>query len=134
MLQEKSMRIVKRKRTGLIELSGDDSEVMLVGKRTRKSTNSISDELAGDKFHYVNYLVTHLKFAFHDKPSMWHVDKYYPYAKNGAIYFDEPRTPQEIDLCSLKREFLHKHAIRYIVIEPKKSLEDLFIELERMTK
>ena len=96
---------------------------------SRLQEQSISDVLAGDKFCYVNYHVPQLREAFFDNHKLWSVDKMYPHAQGGMLLIDEPKTPEDIDLCEIKKTILHRAGFRYGYISSDMSLADAIVAL-----
>lgn len=132
MLTTERPRIVRRKTKESVTYLEPEKATKSVSYSkavSRAAERSISDTLANDKFHYVNYPVPQLRQNFYDKPSVWHVDKMYPYAQGGMLLIDEPLTPEEIDLCELKEVVLKRAGLRYIAILPDMSLAEAMITL-----
>jgi hypothetical protein len=53
---------------------------------------------------------------FETEPLMRTVDKFYPWAKEGPLYVDEPETEGDEKNCARKRAALESEGCRYIVI------------------
>lgn len=65
--------------------TAEEIETIRREKRTSSST------IAGDKFCRINFYHPALQAFFPGDGKRWTVDKFYPYAKGGPLYIDEPR-------------------------------------------
>ena len=127
-MQRETVRVVKRKKP--FSVDNVEFEEKRKNRLPRPPAYTLSDEVAGGQFHYKNYLVTQLKAAFPEKHQLWHVDKMYAYAEPGILFVDEPRTAEEIDYCTIKKEAMKEAGLRYIAINPQMDITDCIMELE----
>jgi len=125
------LRVIKRKSAEMV----DFDNVEIKEKRyTRRERYSLTDELSNDQFYFVNFLVLKLKEKFPDDRRMWYVGKKYPHTIEGEIYFDEPVTTEDIDLCILKSAFMKSIDLLYVVITPNMTLQEAHFELNRVKR
>ncbi len=90
-------------------------------KRERKITSHM---LAESDFCKINFYHPALKANFPGNGKLWSVDKFYPYAKGGPLFVDEPRFPYEIKNCEMKLDAFDKHnekanvheKVRYLIL------------------
>lgn len=78
---------------------------------------SIADQIAESDFFYRNWKYKEGEKHFPEDVLCWFVDKCYPYAKNGMLLVDEPRTEQSKLRSYAKRNVLKKLGYRFIIIE-----------------
>jgi len=90
----------------------------------RKDLSSIPDQLAGDKFHYVQYQLDALKPFFPDNYELVLTDRYYPYAEGGALYIDEVMHDLDKRCLDQKKKIMKDLGLRYVVIKKGMSLLD----------
>ena len=94
-----------------------------------KSRITAASKAAGHEFCKVNYYHPLLKEKFPGNPKMWSVDKYYPYAKGGPLYIDEPNLEYRIVESKRKLEEFKKAGVRYLIllrgVEPLNEVEGL---------
>jgi len=126
--QASSLRVIKRRQPSTTVY--ESSIAVSNTAKTRREKYSVTDELAKDLFNYVNYLVPALQSKFPDNQKLWFVDKCYPYAEGGPLYVDTPYSPQEIDICQLKKEVMRESNLRYVSITQQMDLQEAFQELE----
>lgn len=84
----------------------------------KKYLKSRTDILAKDFQYTKSFPVIDLKILWPEKPWLWNVDKYYPYADGGALFIDEPGSFHEFEAMLPKREFLKGRGIRYVLLTP----------------
>jgi hypothetical protein len=124
--QKEQVKVVRRKTASNTMLEEKQPRVI---RRPRTVSFSLSDELAGSQFHYKNFLVKELREKFFDNALLWHVEKCYPYAKNGFLHVDEPSSAQEIEFCILKGKIMKEKNLSYIYITREMDLIDCLKEL-----
>ena len=122
------VRVIKNKKKNTDLLDQLEKEPKVKGVRHNK-TNSMTDEIAESSFCYLNFTVSQLKDYFPQNRDLFHVDKYYPYAKGGPLFIDTPRFVPEIDLCELKKVAMKELKLRYLAITPQMDLGDCLLEL-----
>jgi hypothetical protein len=139
MAKKVSGRTVRRKKsasspeatTARLETDKDQDTAKHKARLSRsKEWRSLAEELAKDKLYYKNHYYPGNKEFMRDHPRMRFVDRYFPYAKGGPLYVDEPMDKDEIALCEKKRDFMKEHKLRYVIIEPKAEFQSLFEQLE----
>lgn len=83
---------------------------------------TMATKMAGDGFFKVNFYHPELRKKFPGNAKLWHVDKFYPYAKNEAgkyeaLFIDEPRFEYEILRSRQKAEVLEKIGVRFMILK-----------------
>jgi len=90
---------------------------------------SISDQVAQSNLFFRNYkLPLKVKIPV-DHPDAQIVTKFYPHAKGGPLYVDEPIAAVTIDRAYLRQKILKSFGLRHIVIEKDSSLEHALEQL-----
>jgi len=102
--------------------------------RKVKVESDIATKVAGDFFHELNPYLEALRAAFPEDVKMWHCDRVYPYAKGGALMFDEPQTEDAVRLCDLKLAALAKVGIRYTYVAPEEDVKDVQRRLDSVVQ
>ena len=95
----------------------------------RAKNPTVSDQVAGDRFYYLNQYFPGGREAFPGNVRMHVTHKYYPYAKGGPLYVDEPQWPFALEECKRKQVFLKSKGIRYVLIQPETTVEQAFEQL-----
>lgn len=99
-------------------------------RRPHSAKESIAQEVAEDKFHYVNYYVPELKKMYPQHPKLWHVDKYFPNAKCGRLFVDEPQFEYQHEECAQKKTVMKEFRLKYAVLTKDTDIDLLRYELE----
>jgi len=91
-----------------------------------KKLDSVATKLAQDFFCHVNWKIdksseVELPFRF--------VQKYFPYAKGGALLIDEEKIYDNKDYYAQKTDILRGLGYRYLYIENNKTLDELVEQL-----
>ena len=98
----------------------------VIGRRAKY--RSVADQIAEHKMHYRNHYYPGNEM-FMDTPELRFVDRYYPYAKDGPLYVDEPRDIQGESLCETKRKHMKQKGLRYIVIKARMEMHEVYEQL-----
>lgn len=77
---------------------------------------SLSEQVAQHRLYEKNKIFHDLKEAFPAKWTMWHVDRYFPYAKGGPLAVDEPNHPADVVESFEKQKLLLSKGIRMVVL------------------
>lgn len=94
----------------------------------RKRLIAIADKIANSTIYFINYKI------MSEKLNTWHNDfrfvgKYYPYAKGGPLYVDEPKDEREMIAAYQKQKVLRNLGFRFIVIENDTTYYDALEQL-----
>lgn len=84
----------------------------------RQTLISVPDQVAGDTMFFTNHRWPEANKYFPedvDAP-MRFVSRFYPYALEGELYIDEPKSLKEVDRCEKKRKIMKKMKLRYVVV------------------
>ena len=81
----------------------------------RKDLSSIPDQLAQDKFYYINYQLNDLKT--HLEKDLVICDRYYPYAEGGPLFMDIVNSDMDKRTFEPKKEIMKTLGFRYVVIK-----------------
>lgn len=90
---------------------------------------SLAERIALHRLYERNKHLLILKEAFPYKPVMWTTDLFFPYAKGGPLFIDEPSLVQDVPDSEAKKEIMSKAGLRFLVIKPKMKYEDCMLEL-----
>ena len=90
---------------------------------------SLAERVAHHRLYERNKHVGMLKEAHPNRPHLWTIDLYFPYAQGGALFIDEPALPPDVKESEMKVETLRKMGIRFLIIKPKMTYEDCMTEL-----
>lgn len=94
-----------------------------------KETKMSASKIADSTFCKINYYHPLLKKKFPGNSKMWTVDKYYPYAKCGPLFIDEPRLDYRVQESKNKLAEFEKAGIKYLIlkngVEPLNEVEGL---------
>jgi hypothetical protein len=72
-----------------------------------------TDRVAGDKLCIKNQPIPKSREWFPLEWKMQFADLFYPYAKDGPLYIDQPGTLHDVALCERKLRVLREKGIRY---------------------
>lgn len=97
--------------------------------KRRHSYTALSDEIAQNLYYVRNWKWPKSDEVFPHHPDLRTVDKYYPYAKGGALLVDEPRDKHSIEWAYKKQKFLKSLGFRHIVIEENATLFEILEQL-----
>lgn len=80
------------------------------------SLNGVIEQIAEDRFKFVNHEWAGARTMYpHDK-SKWYVDYYFPYAKGGPLYVDHAKNvTQEKELIAHKKQKMSELGHRYLI-------------------
>lgn len=92
---------------------------------------SLSERVASHRLYERNKHVNALKDAHPHRPYLWTTDLYFPYAKGGPLYIDEPQMKPDVLESEMKTAVMKKAGLRFLIIKPKMSFEDCMTELLR---
>lgn len=135
-MQTYSKTLKRKKPEGTVLLDSESayqSKVRSIVEKSR-TLGTLSEKIAGDKFHYRNWYFEGGKEKFPFQPDMWFVDKCYPMAKGGMLLIDEPTRPDEEAKAKIKGQHLKSLGLRFVVIRQKMTLEEAEIALEECAK
>jgi hypothetical protein len=104
--------------------------VKAVGSKVNPQFSKLTDIIAGDSMHFINYQIPKGLELFPMDWKMRLVDLFYPYAKGGPLYIDFPVGPAEIEKCKEKRIALNKLGARYVFILGQDTEGDIRFRLE----
>lgn len=90
---------------------------------------SLSERVAFHRLYERNKHVGFLKIAHPHRPYLWTIDLYFPYAKDGPLYIDEPALQPDVKEAELKEQIMRDAGFRYLIIKPKMTYEDCMIRL-----
>ncbi len=90
----------------------------------------LSSKIAESTICNRNWPWKNARIHFIDQPLLRTVDKYYPQAKGGPLYIDEPLTKEEEKLCEIKRPKMLQEKLRYIVINKEASEHEVRSQLK----
>lgn len=93
------------------------------------TSKDISEKIAESRVLFRSWKNDGLKAAFPHERRLWTTEKYYPDAKGGPLYIDEPQGTQEVAECERKREVMKKLGHRYLVIRVG---TDLFAAMQQL--
>lgn len=101
------------------ELPEPRNHAILLGK---------SYELAQSEIHYKNARFNNASKHFPHDPLARTVDKFFPYAKDGALYIDEPTEKVDVSRCIVKAGAMIKENMRYaFIVRNKETSEEQVI-------
>lgn len=89
----------------------------------------LSNTLAESSFYHRNWKWIGADQHYPNHPLMRTVAKYFPHAKGGPLYIDEPVLKEDIDACYIKQKVMKKLGYRYVVREPDSTLEHMLQQL-----
>lgn len=90
---------------------------------------SLAERIAAHRLYERNKHVGFLKDAHPHRPYLWTTDFYFPYAKGGPLYIDEPALKAEAGESEMKVEFMRRAGLRFLIVRPKMTYEDCMTEL-----
>lgn len=91
--------------------------------QTRRKYHNTASQVAESDFYKKNYMYDGGKKTFPDNPELWYVNKFFPYAKQGPLFVDEPKNDIEETMCDKKRSVVEKNGHKYLII--KKGMSDV---------
>jgi hypothetical protein len=97
----------------------------------RKANKGRAEKLAGDFQMEMKWQFPEARECFPDEPWMRFVDKYFPFAKGGALLVDEPMLDEQIERCKRKAIVLKELGYRYIMLKPISTEAEDYMELEQ---
>lgn len=108
----------------------DNSRAILRAEQ-RKKFVTISDRLAEDTTYFRGHKwdIFNKYYPTTDKALMRFVTKYYPYAKGGALFVDEPKTEREYEMAMQKHEAMKELSLRYVVVGDTESFQECLEKL-----
>ena len=98
----------------------------------RGEYRSLAEQVSQSKYFERNKFVQALKLAFPQNPKLWTIDRYFPHAKGGAIYVEEPTYESEKKDARLKREAMRGEPGRFLIIEVGMENADVMHQLAEM--
>lgn len=112
-------KVIKSKDPLMKEIEVPKGNTISPVREMRERLESLTDRLAQDKFHYINYYVPGAERFFEGREleKFRRVGKHYPHAKGGPLYIDEPRFQSEKDICAKKAEVMKTLGLRYIIVD-----------------
>jgi len=96
---------------------------------------TLAEQVAKSTIFHRNWYVPELREQFKFFDRMKRIDKVFPYAKLGdgletMLLVDEPKTPQDTEVCEIKLKHLKKLGYRYVYLEKDSTLYDALTQLE----
>ena len=98
--------------------------------RARVTQDEFTSELLIANVCFRNYPYPGRMEAFGSLPEFQTVDKYYPLAKGGPLFVDEPQDEGDIEICKKKAAAIRKHGGRYLYITQTTDLFEVMKQLE----
>lgn len=108
---------------------GEKSDADKPNRVSKIPLATLSDRVAEDNFYYLKHYFPGGLNEFRDFPNLRMVKKFYPYAKGGPLYVDEPVFEFQKEECRRKKDVMKKLGLRYIVLEDGMSKEDALSQL-----
>ncbi len=90
---------------------------------------SLAEQLAGSSMMYRNYYWSGWQQHVPTKAELQTVDKYFPYAKDGPLFVDEPQLDWQIKKCEEKTAVIRRAGHRYLVLKPGMTFTDAQLQL-----
>lgn len=90
---------------------------------------SLAERIAFHRLYERNKHVGALKEAHPHRPYLWTVDFFFPYAKGGPLFIDEPALKPDIGESEMKTAFMLRAGFRFLIVKPKMTYEDCMTEL-----
>ena len=100
----------------------------------RERHRSLSEAIADSDVYILNWYYAGSAIDFPHHPEMRLVDRYFPYAKGGALLIDAPQDNQDLDLCKKKSIALRAKGYRYLILTKHMNLNDAMDELAKIDK
>ena len=94
--------------------------------KSEQRFDCLSDKLAEDKLCHLNYYYPGSKIAFPQDQKYQTVDKYYPYAKGGPLFIDEPSRMESTAPYLKKQQIMKELGHRYLLVLPGMSELDCY--------
>lgn len=123
-----------KKKTTLVSKKADPTQDIetpahrraLARYQDRANLVSLADQVAGDTMFFRNYRWPDANKIYPDDVDamMRFVSRYYPHAKEGPLYIDEPWNIREVNRCEEKRKHMKKLKLKYVVINKEYEIED----------
>lgn len=111
-----------------------ENEARLIKFNEKKGFHTLAEKIAESTIYIRNY-----KFPMADQrippqvnPDFKFVDKFFPYAKGGPLYVDEPRDDKDTQLSFEKQRILIHLGMRHLVVEDSSTLIDVITQIERV--
>lgn len=98
----------------------------------RGSYRSLAEEIAQSKYFERNKFVQVLKEKFPHQANLWTIDRFFPYAKGGPLFVEEPTYKHEMAESKLKRDALMGQPGRFLIIEAGMQHADVMHQLAEM--
>ena len=90
---------------------------------------SLAERIAFHRLYERNKHVGFLKEAHPTRPYLWTVDLYFPYAKGGPLWIDEPCLSPDVIDSEERKKVMEKMGLRFLIVKPKMTYEDCMTEL-----
>lgn len=74
-------------------------------------------ELSKDEFCKINWYYPGGREAFPTNQKLWTVDRYFPYARGGALLCDLIALPHKLKEARMKKPFLEEKGLRYVAVK-----------------
>lgn len=87
-------------------------------KFDRSAYLGIAGEISGDPIYVGHTRWPNGEKHFPIEPLLHTCSKFFPYAKGGALYIDEPEIEDDVTNCKRKAEAMKKEGLRYCYIPP----------------
>lgn len=98
-------------------------------ERSKEEWRSTAERVAEHRLYKRNEHIPILKEAFPAQRHMWHVDKFFPFAKDGVLAVDEPSLLTMVKESEAKAKVLRAAGIRMVVIAPSMRYDEILQQL-----
>lgn len=105
------------------------------GAKQTKDFKTLAEQIAKSSIFHRNYYVPELRERFRYIDRMKRIDKVFPYAKLSEgketvmLFVDEPKTPQDVEVCAVKAKHLRALGYAYVYIEADTTIYDALQQL-----
>lgn len=96
--------------------------------------STLAEQIAKSSIFHRNWYVPELRERFKYLDRMKRIDKVFPYAKISEgkqvmLLVDEPKTPQDVEICAKKAEHLKSLGYAYVFLERDTTIYDALTQL-----
>jgi hypothetical protein len=100
--------------------------------RSEKDYRSFAEQIAEHRIYECGKFVPELKAALPNLWRLWHVDRFFPYAKGGELLVDEPKTEADFVESKLKAAAAAKAGLRMIILKSDTSIQEAREQLDEV--
>lgn len=90
----------------------------------------LAAQVAESTIYCGNWKFKNAEKHFPHDPLLRTVDKFFPYAKGGALFVDEPRSKRDEEHCQRKAKAIHEEGQRYVYLLSEMNLDEAMQQLE----